>query len=1665
MNDTLNNETKSFKLIRPKNRNGTYKPMVSYTKKLLDVLYLNLATSQEELFKGLYCLFGPSGIKKSFKRYYYPKRYIWTSTLFVKPRVMNKIDDKTKLAGIRKYGPDFNGVAKNKIIDKRNLIVDFTDIFELVIPNEFSEMIKSTVVAYVENIYPELMCYVLFKNDKHDKENDIETSEESLELPKVTKENLLEFAEESDLLTEFKELSDEEWESLVTTANRSIEAFTEKLMAKTQMFSMGGPAIGLSQYGFDKFIISIPYTLKSNTFVTMQYIQSRIVMPRNVKKNPNLIYQLSLIQFVYKCIEAFSTGSSSNPFISEIIKRDVTFHFYCETGLGFVLNLKEIRDYYKYKSNQVARLIQNRLQMMTLCNTGVISDKELDEIEKESVRDEVDHYFQKEQNLDEKNDKNELKNDLKEVFKADLALKTVITSKNEEKIEVIDKIDNPKTEVNFDKTKVSAKDHSLLNNIANSLSKLENTFKKTKTTIISDNKEEAQDITITSQDYDDILNNNDGNTEDQNTPDDEIVEDTTEIEEVVDEINEETNLSSDFKTDDDDFLDNGTFEDKYAVDEEIVDEETDEDEGYTEIKPKTNQNGPIKIKEIVTKEVVRSPAEEKRIQILKDKYKSIELDGTKIADIIGKSSDISIKSTINPEVVPNSKDPSIVQNNLSSFQESYNKQNYQPDIINAVRSLSINKSDPLYIVGADVKDTSDQFTDKYTYKFVLEDEHKIKHNLTFDVPKINSKGMIKIGGNEKYLKKQLIRKPIVKISPDKVYVTTQLNSYQVMRTGLFLNKGSEVIRRLFSEYFDDNPKVKIERGNCETDNIDYLTTLEYDSLAKSYFLVKINDEESKFGEHVEIYFSQKVIRDRIKKYGIPTGYENNELPPNILPIAINYTKKMLYSIDTNRNNSVNTLIVGIFDQVLGDKGMMEFVKKVKTPKRRMCTKIEIQSFTVPLIAFLNYLFGWERVKSYFPENEIEFSETPIKNTNKLSIRFYNGYLYYNQYPIRGSLFLNGLTEIDTENYNYEDLDNQGLYINYTYDKFKTRNIVKGWVTAKENMLDLKTLQILEALKLPTDFLEIFLYCNDLLVDNQVKSESDISNYRIRSNEIISECIYKVINDCYMTYKKKNGKTNKISIPDNAVLAKVYKTEILEGYDAISPVGELRALGLTTFKGPGGTKVEQAFTLKKRAFDKSYYGLFGISTPDNLNSGVTKELTANPNILNTLGFIGEPSDKKSLSINDIAPLAEAITPYATRVDDPKRISFISGQNNHVGGMLNSSIPPVRTGLEKVVSYNCSENFSQLSKKDGVVTDIDEVAKKVYLSYKDGTKDVIDYNNRMLRNSDAFNQASYKCQVKVGQKVKAKEVICADERFFKKDPLTGELLYTQSVNAMVAIMENTYTEDDSNLITDTFANKLKMDFTKRKQISIKPMDTIIEYKNIGDHVKLGDPLFVFDQSGTFEEENSDDAEDSMYKLLIENLDVDTVSQMIHQTPKSPINGTISDIRVYWTVPYEKMSKTVAKFVKNYVSKINKEIKDEETFTGKTSEKRKLIEITKVDISRNRINGAEVDRDGGIVIEYFISHDDTMSTGDKITLNSSLKTVNAFVVPREQEPYTETGSRIDGIFSLLSIGARMVNSVWYNGWIGMILYKFSKRWAKNFLKEIGEDIPENDREVKIS
>lgn len=1645
MNNILSEEAKSFKIIRPKVPNGSFKPYVSRLKRNENTTYLNLSLDQDDIFYGLKNLLGENGPSRFFMRYYFPKRFVYQTPFEIKPRKAVRVDEKVKLEAVKKNLKGFRGIPRSKLLDRRNTILDFTDLLNCLVPKERTTMVKTKVISYVMSIYPEIICYILFDNAKHNKANDIET-EESEE--KYTDYTLAEDKyRDYSLAEKFKEMSEEEWQKLadMIDSGASIEAFTETMFAKTSVFSLSGPAIGVSKFGFDKFIISVPFNMEKHNLIDKPRIMGKVDLLRQYKIDPEYVYPISIIKFIYQCFEAYNSGSGSNEFVNELIKHDVTFHIYAKNGIGFCVNLRELKDNLHYNSLRFIGQFINRLKLLCMINSKMVTDADLDKLDAETSDKEFDIVTSSARSDKDDIVKDELKDNIKELLDEDKIIDSIIESKFNPKEEEI-------TEYKNGKRVAAVTDTTKHLGIANKLSAKHNITK-----IVSDDPDEP-DIELDDSDITSILDDMETTeTEDnieEDTGDDIIVEAKDEKEN--EEVDESTLEESDFED---------QYEEDSSDDEDIDFTDEDGESDYTKDSKKPGKAKNLSLNAEDTYKAHTGQKDQKRINLLKEKYKSLTIDGTKVTDIIGKANNIAIdnKKELGTKA-PKTADPSVTNMNLANFNKSYVKNNYQADLLNAVRSLSMNKEVPLYITKVDVTDSSDQFTEKLTYSFVLEDEFKKTHNLKFDVPKLDENGFMKISGSKAYLKKQLIRKPIVKIGPDKVYITTELNAYQVYRHGVVLNKSAEVVRRLLSQFYVNNPNVKIERGDCEADNTDYLTTLEYDALSKDYFSININ-QDSKYGNHVIIYFSQKIIREKIEQYQINTGFKDNKIPDNILPLAIDFTNKSLYSIDINTNSSVNSTIVNIFNTVLPDEELLAFVKKIKTPKRRIMTKAEIQSFDVPLIAFLSYLFTFDKVASYFPENEIEFSETVKQKTNKLSIKFFDGYLYYNQYPLAGSMLLNGLAEIDTENYRYQDLNNPALYIDYTYSKYKTRNIVKGWVTLKESMLDFKTLQILEALNLPTDLLEIFLYCNDLLTDNHCLPESDIGNYRIRGNEIITQCLYQVLNKQYTVYKKRSGKKVSMSIPQDSVMAEVYKTDILSYYDAISPIGELRNNGLATFKGPGGTKLEQAFTKAKRSFDPSYFGVFGISTPDNRNAGVVKELTVNANIVNTLGFVGE-TDRKNYNFNDIVPISESVAPFATRVDDPSRIAFISGQNNHVGGMLNSSLPCVRTGVEKTIQFQCSDNFVLRCSQDCVVNEVDEINKRIYVTYKDGNKDCIDFNDKLLKNSDAFNNATYKAFVKPGMKLKPGDVFAADARFFKVDPFSNELVYTQARNGLVCIMEGSYTEDDADAITQEFADEIKMDFTERKQICIKAMDTIIDYKKVGDFVKLGDPIFVFDNSGTFEEEQ--DGEDSdIIDLLYKEMDINDMAEMIHQTPKAPMTGTIKEMKVFWTCPVEKMSKSAAKFVNSYINKIKKEIVAEEKFTGKTSEKRKqIVPVNKNNYTNGapRINGLVVDAaEGNIVIEYYISHENSMGVGDKIALNTSLKSVNSYIIPQGQEPYTESGYKLDGIFSWISISARLIQSIWYQ-WLGTILYKKSKRIAKDFLQEIGEEVPTNKRERKI-
>ena len=396
MNDILTDTAKSFRLMRPKTQSGTFKPMSTYTKKRDNILFLPIVDDKEDIVKALTTLLGPVGIKKSFFNYFFLKRYIWRSVLYPKPVVREYIDSKER-EQFAKSKLQLSGRVGNRIFNRKNLVIDYTDIFKLLVPEDRTIMMKPSVINYLQNIYPELICYILFSNPKHDKKNDIEESEEDLgdrpDFETKTIPSGFSYIDNPDdkLKEPFVEMMDNEFEDFKAEMEKSDEAFNEYLTKETKTFAMGGQGLGLSAYGFDKFIVSFNYKLTTKKYLAKTFMFQKVPLPRNVKLDPSLIYQITFIQFIYEAYCYYygePLKSSTSEYIVEICKHNVTFHIYGNTGLGFCLNFKEIKNGLKYNPMRFYAMLVLRLNLITMCNTGVVTESDLDKLDDVTIEKE-----------------------------------------------------------------------------------------------------------------------------------------------------------------------------------------------------------------------------------------------------------------------------------------------------------------------------------------------------------------------------------------------------------------------------------------------------------------------------------------------------------------------------------------------------------------------------------------------------------------------------------------------------------------------------------------------------------------------------------------------------------------------------------------------------------------------------------------------------------------------------------------------------------------------------------------------------------------------------------------------------------------------------------------------------------------------------------------------------------------------------------------------------------------------------------------------------------------------------------------------------------------------------------------------------------------------------
>ena len=1407
---------------------------------------------------------------------------------------------------------------------------------------------------------------------------------------------------------------------------------------------------------FKNIIIPFKITSKDKRIANI-WINPDFKLNSNIlKRDPEISSHLGILKFVIGLLDDSPFENSRiSLLLKDYIKRmdHVIFVFYNDTH-AFYVDYKEFIEK-NMKFDSTYRYIKSSLKLLLALNNSEIADNEIDDIvnqmtnssdgDSENVSETINNTLS---NNSEFNDK---------------IIQDINTTVNNS-----EKTSASKDDIKKFNSSLKESDRQLLNYIKNNTTKTKSTMELLSEAKIRLDKQ----IELGFNSEQDLLNksNNLKLQKDDKNNISKLHGFINKVNNFTDDdgINDEWDDDSDEFEDDDDEEESIADDSNDTVDEEEVEDETeddefddddDSDEFMDEYNKKNQSNATTAIINSVkeTLEGKVSAKQQAYYDGIKDKYKSIKFNETEtLEDVLNRANTVSID---NHDENLNLADKSFNTSILTDFTKSYVKKTMAHDIVANIKAFSDeNKLNQMAIVKFEKEDISDQFNSLERYRFELKDKFGKSHNITFKLPKIDDDGFMYIGGNVKMLKKQWILKPVTKTSPDEVYVLSNYNKVRIFRSGQKINKLSIALSKFISQimksYSEFNKDIEIYRGNNTKINLEYETTIEYDELAAIIDKIIINPKSNK---EIVYYFNQKEIREIISNRNIKFDFNSTKIPIGIksdntvisldkVKLDSSISKEIFEDIKTTNNPE----IISIVDKTLNS---------VKGNVKKIFSKIEIQSKEIPLIVFLAGTFGFQKVleagniKTLFipkgyKHSELSEEDKDFIDPNKSNyLQFADGTLYYGIFPLDHAMLLNGLCMLPLATLDFKDLDNLNTYIEFTYNKFETRNLIKGWVAFRDLFLDPKTLEIIKELHLPTDLCELLIYANSLLQDNQFTPSGEVGSWRIRDYEVLPDLLYNSISENYRIYMQKGKSREGFSIPEEDIINKLNKSFILVNYDTTSPGSELREKSGVTFKGPNGINMNRAFTLDKRGQTISNIGTEAISGPDNGNIGINRQLTVNPRIINTYGFV-QPTDIKEtnkLSASSLYAFEECV-PYGV-YNDPKRIGFLSSQTKHLVAGAAFDVPMVGTGMERSVPYKVSSTFGYKAKKNGKVIKIDEVNKYLLIKYVDGTTDRVEFGNRNIKNSDFFLANNIDVDVKEGQNIKEGQIVTHNKDYFKKS--MGRLIYTQGALARVAVHEGEVTEEDSSAISWRLAKKVATTIIKRKQIVLNPTANIISSVSVGDHVVHGDPLLVY--------EDAKDADSDMALLdQLGSVDDDILDTIARHSSGANYTGKIHDIKMYWTIDPDLMGESAKKFVKQYIAKINKEIREEEALTGTPSKRRVETQVSKpLNSMKNRLNGVLVNpKTGSIVVEYFIEHVEDRHPGDKIALMPALKTVINKTMGKDECAYRLNNkskfNTIDFIQSTIGVLNRMVCSTFLDGYLSKILFERGKEIADDYLKK---------------
>ena len=401
-----------------------------------------------------------------------------------------------------------------------------------------------------------------------------------------------------------------------------------------------------------------------------------------------------------------------------------------------------------------------------------------------------------------------------------------------------------------------------------------------------------------------------------------------------------------------------------------------------------------------------APINSARDKKLREEQKKVVVKSETIEQVLARDgSNVPIKSE-NKGAVMHTSNKNMQNMTFVNFDKTYIDELYVKDLVACFDMLK-DKDSPFYITGIDIKDTSNSMNLQETWTVHLVDENKKRHTIKVDIPKFQNDRFMLINGTKWIILKQNFYNPLVKDTPDTVILTTNFNKVTIKRKA---TKSLTSIERIFSLIKKSGDAKMFVTGDSTRGNLKYISSLEYDELARRLF---------KFSSDTcELYFSRDYIRDNLSDK-IPTDIKGDEFY-----IGTEGKHPVFINEDTGLDRMGRT-IVEIIEANLPDNYKTIF-NSIKGPTQSMYVEGKLAGEFIPVIATLIVWVGLTKTLDAMKiqwKFDPDAKKVPTGNSSKKYIRFADGLLEYEAKTF-AELILNGLMKLHPERMQFKDFDSE-----------------------------------------------------------------------------------------------------------------------------------------------------------------------------------------------------------------------------------------------------------------------------------------------------------------------------------------------------------------------------------------------------------------------------------------------------------------------------------------------------------------------------------------------------------------------------------------------------------------------------------------------------------------